>query len=217
MRQFLLNLERKYTTMHSRDQRIFPYFVFICIFLVGYFLVVSPLSRKTDYLLADNQQLQQEVHSLKQKLQVLHDVEKRKEQEEERKVRLRDQFEQLRRQVPPRDEIAGILAHLAASEQVAFLIQDISEKDYIEDTKFTMIPILVNVRSDYAHVHDFLKKVESSPRLMTIDSIELGIDPENPTAIGASFTVQAYKIRSLDTLIALYRDQVAASNGEKKQ
>ena len=67
MRQFLLNMERRYTAMHSRDQQIFPYFVFACIFLVGYFLLVSPLSRKTDFLAADNLQLEQEVYSLDQK------------------------------------------------------------------------------------------------------------------------------------------------------
>lgn len=215
MRQFLLEMERRYTSMHSRDQRIFPYFVFICIFLVGYFVLVSPLSRKTDFLAADNRQLEQEVYSLDQKLTILQDVQKRKVGQEERQVQLKEQFEKLRRRVPAKDEIAGILAHLAAAEQVEFLIRDIAEKDYIEDKKFTVIPLLVNARADYDHIHSFLKRIESSPRLLTIESLDMGIDPDNPTAITASFTVQAYKIRSLETLLAIYRNRQQQEKKEK--
>ena len=130
---------------------------------------------------------------------------------------MKEQFDRLRQQVPSKDEIAGILAHLAAAEQVAFLIRDIAEKDYIEDKKFTVIPLLVNASADYDHIHSFLERIESSPRLLTIENLEVGIDPDDPTAITASFTVQAYKIRSLETLLALYRNGKQQAAKEKKK
>ncbi|RLE20500.1 MAG: hypothetical protein DRJ08_06875, partial [Acidobacteria bacterium] len=67
MRQFLLKLEKKFVSLHPRDQKIVPFFMFICIFLVFYMLIISPLSTKASQLSLDNSQMTQESFSLEQK------------------------------------------------------------------------------------------------------------------------------------------------------
>lgn len=213
MRSLLLKLEHRYTSMHSRDQKIFPYFTFVCIFLVFYFLIVSPVVDRTRTLEVENDQMRTEANNLKQKLQVLSSIQERKAREESRSEELKEQFSALSRQVPSRDEISGVLSHLAMSEEVAFLIQKIAEKDYVEQRKYTVIPVTVAAQADYDHIFSFLQSIEKSERLLTINGLQLAIDPENPVSISALFTVNAYKIQGLETLMSLYyQEQEEARN-----
>ena len=207
MRSLLLKLERRYTGMHSRDQKIFPYFVFVCIFLIFYFLIISPMVDRTRLLKLENSQMQRESDNLKQKLQVMDTLQERQAREQSRSVELKKQFAALSRQVPSRDEIAGVLSHLAVSEKVAFLIQKIAEKDYVEQRKYTVIPVTVAAQADYDHIFSFLQSIENSERLLTINGLQVAIDPENPLSISALFTVNAYKIQALETLISMYQQE----------
>ncbi len=214
MRLLLLKLERKYTGMHSRDQKIFPYFMFICIFLVFYFLIISPLVDRTRLIEIENEQMEQEADTLTQKLQILDSLKERKAREELRSADLKQQFNSLSRQVPSQDEIAGILSHLAQSEQVSFLIQSIAEKDYVEQRKYTIIPVSVSAQADYEHIMSFMHSIEDAQRLLTVNGVRFAIDPENPLSISAFFTVNAYKIQGLETLISLYREEQEALNAK---
>ncbi len=217
MRQLLLKLEKKFVSLHPRDQKILPYFIFICLFLIFYMLIISPLSEKATQLSRENSEMAQEAFSLGQKLQVLNAVEQRLASGKEKSLRYRKQFENLKRQVPSKDEIARVLSRLADSEQITFLIQSISEKDYLETRKYTTIPLMVTAASDFDHIISFIKSVETSERLMTINAIQINVDGENPSRILTSFTVNTYKIPALEQLIAVYREEVQEKKNEAKK
>ncbi|NOY22931.1 MAG: type 4a pilus biogenesis protein PilO [Acidobacteria bacterium] len=217
MRLFLLKLEKKFMSLHPRDQKILPYFAFICIFLIFYMLVISPLSTKASHLSNDNSQIKQEVFSLEQKLKVLNAVEQQLAQGKEKSLAFRNQFQKLKRQVPSKDEIANVLSHLADSEKLTFLIQSISEKDYVETRKYTSIPLMISAAADFDHIVRFVKAVETSERLMAIDSIQINVDGENPSKITTRFTVNTFKIPGLEQLIRVYREEVQEKKNEKKK
>ncbi len=217
MRQFLLKLEKKFVSLHPRDQKIVPFFMFICIFLVFYMLIISPLSTKASQLSLDNSQMTQESFSLEQKLKVLTTVEQRLAQGKEKSLAFRNQFQKLKRQVPSQDEIATVLSHLADSEKLTFLIQSISEKDYIQTRKYTSIPLLISAAADFDHIIHFVKSVETSERLMTIDTIQINVDRENPSRIMTSFVVNTFKIPALEQLIQVYREEVQEKKNETKK
>lgn len=217
MRQFLLKLEKKFISLHPRDQKIFPFFAFICIFLLFYMLIISPLSTKASQLAVDKSQMEQEVFSLEQKLKVLTAVEQRLAQGKEKSLLFKNQFQKLERQVPSTDEIANVLGRLADSEKLTFLIQSIAEKDYVETRKYTSIPIIISAVADFDHITHFLRSVETSERLMTIDMIQISVDGENPSRITTQFTVNTYKIPELEQLIRVYREEVQEQKNEKKK
>ncbi len=217
MRQFLLKLEKKFMSLHSRDQKILPYFIFVCIFLIFYMVIISPLSTKASQLATDNSQMEQEVFSLEQKLKVLTAVEQRLAQGKEKSLAFKNQFQKLKRQVPSTDELANVLGRLADSEKLTFLIQSIAEKDYVETRKYTSIPIIISAAADFDRITHFLKAVETSERLMTIDMIQINVDGENPSRITTQFTVNAYKIPGLEQLIRVYREEVQEQKNETKK
>ncbi len=217
MRRLLLRLEQKFISLHPRDQKILPYFAFVCIFLIFYMLIISPLSTKASQLSRDNSQMEQEAFSLDQKLKVLTAVEQRLAQGKEKSLEFREQFQKLKRQVPSKDEIANVLSHLAESEKLTFLIQSIAEKDYVETRKYTRIPLMVSAAADFDHIIHFVGEVETSERLMTIDSIQMNVDGENPSRITTSFTVDTFKIPGLEQLIQVYREEVQEKKNEKKK
>lgn len=217
MRQFLLKLEKKFITLHPRDQKILPYFAFICIFLISYMLIISPLSTRASQMSVDNREMKQEAFSLEQKLKVLTAVEQRLNQGKEKSLSLKNQFQKLTRQVPSKDEIANVLSHLAESEKITFLIQSIAEKEYVANRKFTRIPLMISAAADFNHIVHFIKAVETSERLMTIDSIQINVDGENPSRIITSFTVNTFKIPDLEQLIQVYQEEVQEKKNEKKK
>ena len=218
MRNMLLKLEKKFGSLHPRDQKIFPYFVFACIFLIFYFLLISPLSIKTTRLSLDNRQMDQEAFSLKQKLQIMDTVKKRAVEERKQSEVYKKEFADMKRHVPSKDDISKIVAHLADSEKVSFLIQNIAEQDYVENKRFTTIPVAIAVQADYNNVYQFLKSMESSERLLTIDGLQIGVNPKDPVNVSARFTVNAYKIRDLSVLVKLYQQEMLEKkNNEKKK
>ncbi len=217
MRQILLKLEKKFVSLHPRDQKILPYFTFICIFLIFYMLIISPLSTKTTQMNTDNIQMGQEIFSLKQKLEVLDTVKQRLAQGEEKSKTFKDQFQKLKQQVPSQDEIAKVLGLLADSQKVNFLIQSISERDYVETRKYTSIPLVISAAADFDHIFNFIKAVENSERLMTINSIQLDVNNDNPALITTRFTVNTYKIPGLEQLIRVYREEVQEKKNEKSK
>ncbi|NOZ12890.1 MAG: type 4a pilus biogenesis protein PilO [Acidobacteria bacterium] len=217
MRQFLLKLEKKFVSLHPRDQKILPYFTFICIFLIFYMLIISPLSTKTTQMSTDNSQMEQEAFSLKQKLEVLDTVKQRLMRGEEKSKVFKDRFQELKQQVPSQDEIARVLSHLADSQKVNFLIQSISERDYVETRKYTSIPLVISAAADFSHIIHFVKAVETSKRLMTISSIQISVDNDNPAIITTQFTVNTYKIPGLEQLIRVYREEAQEKKNEKNK
>ena len=217
MRQLLLKLEKKFTSLHPRDQKIFPFFIFITIFLVFYMLIISPLSARGTRLSMDNSEMKQEAYSLEQKLKVLDTVKQRLARGEEKSRAFRDQFQKLKRQVPSKDEIANVLGRLADSEKITFLIQSIAERDYIETRKYTSIPLTISAAADFDHIVHFVKSVENSERLMTIDAIQIAVDPKNPSKIATSFTVNTFKIPALEQLIKVYREEKQEKKNKKKK
>lgn len=215
MRNFLLRLENYFKRMPERDQKIFPYFLFVCIFIIFYYGLISPTETKTKKLKSENDTLEQKVFMLKNKVSVLDTIKTGMQKKKEKLKSLEEQFYKLKRRVPEKDEVAGIVKKLAEAEKISYLIREVDERDYIDHQTYIEIPMSVSLQGDYYHIFDFIKRVEDSDRFFLITGMTFMADEEINGNVQSTLNISAFKIRELEYYVRLFQSKNTSSKGAK--
>jgi Tfp pilus assembly protein PilO len=215
MRNKLLKLEKKFEKLLPREQKIFPFFVMICLFLIFQYLLLDPILKKKNNLKLEHTTLKNEVFSLKLKLRGMDKAANTLKSLDKEVKDLIARFNSLTSRIPSKDKLASILSHLAASEKVKFMVKEMDEQTYIENSRYTVIPFSIIVAGDYFNVLDFLISLENAQnRLLKINNIRFSRTDLNSMEITAMFTVEAYKIRSMEYLIELSKQEAMKKEKE---
>ncbi len=215
MRNKLLKLEKKFEKLLPREQRIFPFFVMVCLFLIFQYLLLDPVLKKKNNLKLEHATLKNEVFSLRLKLRGMDKASNTLDNLQKDVSKLTTRFNNLTNRIPSKDKLASILSHLAASEKVKFMVKEMDEQTYVENSRYTVIPFLVTVSGDYFDVLDFLISLENAEnRLLKINNIRFARTDLNSMEITALFTVEAYKIRSMEYLIELSKQEALKKEKE---
>ncbi|GEM_PF-2040260 len=217
MRSFLLRLEGYFKRMPERDQKIFPYFLFICIFIIFYYGLIQPTKQKTVNLKNENLDLEQKVFMLKSKVSVLDTVKAGMAKKEKEFDSLQKEFENLKKRVPDADEVSGIIKTLAKAEKVDYLIREVDEENYIKHKEYVEIPINVNLSGDFYNVYHFLKQLENSKRFLVLNGMTLNANADKNGNVDASVEMSAFKIMDLNYYINLYARKGKEKENEKKK
>ncbi len=216
MREFLLRFEGYFKRMPERDQKIFPYFMFVCIILIFYYLLIVPIHKKIKDLKTQNLDLSQKVFVLEQKVTVLETVRKGIDKKQNEYQSLKKRFEELTSKIPTSDQISNIVKVLAKSEKVDYMIRQLSEKNYITNDLYTEIPISVSLRGDYFKVFDFLKSIEDTRRFFIIKGLSFSSDEKFNGDVALNFDISAFKMRELDYYVNYFKRKKGDNkNGNK--
>lgn len=218
MRKLLLKIERKFEKLLPREQKVFPIFVIVCLFLVFQYILLSPILKKKTRLKIENDTLKNEVFSLNLKLKGMGNVAKSLDTLDNEVSKLIGEFTVLTNKIPSKDKLASILSHLAASEKIKFMVKEMDEKSYIENSRYTVIPFSVTVAGDYFNVRSFLISLENAEdRLLKIENVRITIEEGDSLEVMAYFTIEAYKIRSMDYLMELSKKEALEKEKEKEK
>lgn len=206
--------------MPERDQKIFPYFVFICIFILFYYGLINPTSQKTKNLKSENNNLEQKVFMLKSKVSVLDTVKLGMKKKEKQMRELEEEFYRLKKRVPETDEISKIIRYLAKAEKMNYLIKEVDEKNYIKHKTYTEIPMSVFLSGDFYHAYDFIKAIENTDRFFLINGVTFTSNEERNGNVDVTLNLSAFKIMELDYYINAAKkvnqqDKNGAKNGKK--
>ncbi len=216
MRSFLLRLESYFKRMPERDQKIFPYFAFVCIFIIFYYGLINPTTAKTKRLKNENNVLEQKVFMLKSKVSILGTVKLGMQKKLSQLTELENEFNNLKKRVPDSDEVAKIIKTLARAEKMSYLIREVDEKNYIKHKTYTEIPISISLSGDFYHGYHFIKSIEKSDRFFLVNGLTMIADDEENGNVDVTLNLSAYKIMELQYYINAYKNQQAKSkNGDK--
>jgi len=217
MRKMLLKLERKFSKLLPREQRIFPFFLIVCIFIVFQFLLLTPVLKKKTRLKIDSDSLKNEVFSLKQKLKGMDTVSNALDKIRIEVANETEIFNKLTHKIPSKDQLASILSYLASAEKIKFMVKEMDEKSYIENSRYTVIPFSITIEGDYFDVLSFLVSMEDEKnRLLKVENIRFSQENIESSDVTAYFVVHAYKIRSMDYLMELSKKEAIAKEKEKE-
>ncbi len=216
MRSFLLRLESYFKRMPERDQKIFPYFAFVCIFIIFYYGLINPTIGKTRKLKNENNMLEQKVFMLKSKVSILGTVKLGMQKKLSQLKELESEFYNLKKRVPDSDEIAKIIKTLAKAEKMNYLIREVDEKNYIKHKNYTEIPISIFLSGDFYHGYHFIKSIEKSDRFFLVNGLTMTANDEENGNVDITLNLSAFKIMELQYYINAYKNrQTKGKNGEK--
>ncbi len=220
MREFLLRLEGYFKRMPERDQKIFPYFLFICLFILFYYGLISPLSKEIEIIKSENNNLEQKVFMLKSKVSVFDTVKLGMIKKEKNMKELENEFYRLKKRVPETDEISQIIKSLAKAEKMNYLIKQVDEKNYIKHDVYTEIPMSVFLSGDFYHAYDFIKTLENTDRFFLINGLSFTANGERNGSVDVSINISAFKVMGLEYYINSFSGNKAdgknGDNNEKK-
>ena len=212
MRSFLLRLESYFKRMPERDQKIFPYFAFVCIFIIFYYGLISPTTGKTKRLKNENNMLEQKVFMMKSKVSILGTVKLGMKKKLSQFTELEKEFYNLKKRVPDNDEIAKIIKTLAKAEKMSYLIRQVDEKNYIKHKNYTEIPISIFLSGDFYNGYHFIKSIENSDRFFLINGLTITANNEENGNVDVNLNLSAFKIMDLQYYINAYKNQATKGN-----
>ncbi len=217
MRSFLLRLESYFKRMPERDQKIFPYFLFVCIFILFYFGLIQPTRHKTLKLKNDNSNLEQKIFMLKSRVSILGTVEVGMKKKEGEYQRLLEDFKELKSRVPSADEVSKIIKTFASAQNVNYLIRSVAEKNYVKKDSYTEIPMSVTLSGDYKSIYNFLKRVEDAKRFFLLNGMTLTARSDVNGSVDASIDVSAFKIMDIEYYIKQLKNKGKKVKGNEKK
>ncbi|BBB32844.1 hypothetical protein TTHT_1330 [Thermotomaculum hydrothermale] len=215
MRSFLLRLESYFKRMPERDQKIFPYFMFVCIFIIFYYGLIMTTIHKTRMLKNENNNLEQKVFMLKSKVSVLDTVKIGMQKKEKDLKELEQKFYELKNRVPETDEVSKIVKSLAKAEKMNYLIRELDEKNYIKHKAYTEIPMSIYLEGDFYHALHFIKAIEDSDRFFLINGMSFDANEEINGNVNVTLNLSAFKIMQLEYYLNAFSEKKAEEKGEK--
>ncbi len=207
MRSFLLRLEGYFKRMPERDQKIFPFFLFVCVFILFYYGLIIPTASKTQKLKNENRNLEQKVFMLKSKVSVLDTVKIGMKKKERQFKDLEREFYRLKERVPSSDEVARIIKSFAKAEKVNYLIREVDEKNYIKHEAYTEIPINISLIGDFYHVFSFIKAIENNNRFFLINGLTFTASEDVNGNVEVNLDLSAFKVMDLDYYINAFKNR----------
>ncbi|MEA3328238.1 MAG: type 4a pilus biogenesis protein PilO [Candidatus Omnitrophota bacterium] len=112
---------------------------------------------------------------------------------------LKEQVGQYETRLPAKKEIASILnqlSGLASREQIKIIgIKELElekSKDDPKKSAYDEIPIQIDMKSGYHQLARFINQIESSDRLMKIESLKVNFDPRDPGKHTVRIIVSAF-------------------------
>ncbi len=101
------------------------------------------------------------------------------------------------RAIPPQDELGDFLENIdQIARQSGLGEMNVVPSDVVEGANLNCHPIEMNFRGDLAGIYGFLRQIESLPRIVRVQRLELGSMEGAGAELAASLTVHVYYRRS---------------------
>ena len=156
-------------------------FIVVALGFVGYRFLLKPWSLRTGKTSAERKTLQQQVTKLQDSLIAMEQERQDVQQQREEAAKLKDEVDNLERQILASDELGQLLGHLAKQGQglgITFesMAQEVDESGERPEVKIDLV-----FASPYAALASYFRRIEELSPYLTITDFEVSEPAEGPS------------------------------------